>query len=70
MTDTFRKKYNSCFKLHEYTVEMKLIAEQLEAKINDIGRSREISLALTNIEQSIMWAVKALYIFDDKNDNQ
>lgn len=68
--DTFRKEYNSCAKLHEYTLEMKSIAEQLERKIKNIGQSREVSLALTNLEQSIMWAVKALYIFGDKNDNQ
>jgi hypothetical protein len=66
MTDTFRKKYNSCHKLHEYSVEMKSIAEQLEAKMKNIGQSREIYLALTNLEQSIMWAVKALYMFGDK----
>lgn len=26
--------------------------------INETGRSRELSLALTNAEQSVMWAVK------------
>lgn len=26
--------------------------------INDTGKSRELSLALTNAEQSVMWAVK------------
>jgi hypothetical protein len=68
MTDTFRKKYNSCHKLHEFSIELKTIAEQLEAKFNEIGKSREISIASTNLEQSIMWAIKALYMFGDKND--
>ena len=66
MTDTFRKEYNSCYKLHEFSVEMKHIAEQLEVKFLQIGPSRETALALTNLEQSIMWAVKALYKFGDK----
>lgn len=28
--------------------------------INATGKSRELSLALTNAEQSVMWAVKAI----------
>lgn len=67
MSDTFRKKYNSCHKLHEYSLEIKSIAEQLELKFKEIGQSREISLAMTNLEQSIMWATKALYTFKDEN---
>lgn len=63
MTDTFRKKYNTCKKLHDYQLEIKEIAEQLEAKFKNIGQSREISLAMTNLEQSIMWATKAIYNF-------
>jgi hypothetical protein len=61
MSDTFRKEYNSNAKLHEFSVEMKSIAEQLELKFEKIGKSREISLAMTNLEQSIMWATKALF---------
>ena len=66
MGDTFRKEYNTCHKLHLFQQELKVIAEQLEAKFKEIGQSREISLAMTNLEQSIMWAVKALYMFGDK----
>lgn len=65
MTDTFRKQYNTCKKLHDYQLEIKEIAEQLEAKFKNIGQSREISLAMTNLEQSIMWATKALYFGAD-----
>lgn len=28
------------------------------AKCNEIGKSRELSLAVTNAEQAVMWAVK------------
>lgn len=28
--------------------------------INDLGSSREISIALTKLEETVMWAVKAI----------
>lgn len=61
MSDTFRKKYSSNHELHEFAQELKSIAEQLEVKFKEVGQSREISLAMTNLEQSIMWAVKAIF---------
>jgi|GEM_PF-1032162 hypothetical protein len=61
MADTFRKRYNTDETLHEFSMEIKSLAEQLEDKFIEIGSSREISLAMTNLEQSIMWAVKALF---------
>lgn len=61
MNDTFRKNYSSNHELHEFSQEIKSIAEQLEMKFKDIGNSREISLAMINLEQSIMWAVKAIF---------
>lgn len=70
MSDTFRKEYNSCAKLHGYQMEIKEIAEKLEAKYKAIGQSREISLAMTNLEQSIMWATKAIYTFGGNDDQQ
>lgn len=39
-------------------VEVKDLGAALIAKCNDIGRSRELSLAVTNVEQAVMWAVK------------
>lgn len=60
MTDTFRKEYNSLHKLHGFEKELKTKAEELEAMFKHI-EGREMSLAITNLEQSIMWAVKALY---------
>lgn len=39
-------------------LEVKDIGAQLINKCNEIGKSRELSLAVTNAEQSVMWAVK------------
>ena len=39
-------------------VDLKDISAAFIAKCNDIGRSRELSLAITNAEQAVMWAVK------------
>ena len=60
MTDTFRKTYNSVHLLHGFEKKMKEKAEELELMFKNIP-GREMSLAQTNLEQSIMWAVKALY---------
>lgn len=60
MSDTFRKTYNSVHLKHGFELEIKKIAETLEAYFKKIP-SREMSLAMTNLEQSIMWATKAIY---------
>ena len=39
-------------------VELKDIGLAFIAKCNEIGKSRELSLAVTNAEQAVMWAVK------------
>ena len=39
-------------------VDLKDIGAAFIAKCNDIGKSREMSLAVTNAEQAVMWAVK------------
>lgn len=39
-------------------VELKDLGAQLIAKCQEIGTSREMSIAITNAEQSVMWAVK------------
>ena len=39
-------------------VDLKDIGAAFIAKCNEIGRSRELSLAVTNAEQAVMWAVK------------
>ncbi len=60
MSDVFRKEYNSLHKLHGFEKEVKEIAEQLLTKFALIP-GREMSIAVTNLEQSIMWATKAIY---------
>jgi hypothetical protein len=61
MTDTFRKEYNTNPALKEFADEIKSLADGLEEHIKGIGASRETSLALTNLEQAVMWATKAIY---------
>lgn len=39
-------------------VELKDIGAAFLAKCDEIGQSREMSLAKTNAEQAVMWAVK------------
>ena len=39
-------------------VELKDLGAAFLAKCDDIGKSREMSLAKTNAEQAVMWAVK------------
>ena len=68
MTDTFRKEYNNDGSLKDFAIEIKSMAEGLEEHIKLIGKTRETSLALTNLELAVMWAVKAIYIKADKND--
>ena len=39
-------------------VDLKDISAAFIAKCQEIGGSRELSLAITNAEQAVMWAVK------------
>lgn len=39
-------------------VALKDIGADFIAKCQEIGQSRELSLAITNAEQAVMWAVK------------
>ena len=39
-------------------VELKDLGAAFIAKCQEIGGSRELSLAITNAEQAVMWAVK------------
>jgi hypothetical protein len=42
----------------EQMLALKDIGAAFIAKCNEIGKSRELSLAVTNAEQAVMWAVK------------
>jgi hypothetical protein len=61
MTDTFRKQYSSNHDLHSFTVTMKGAAENLESIFEEIPVCREMSIAKTKLEESIMWATKAIF---------
>lgn len=66
MKDTFRKTYKQLSAENATLVnEIKEVAEQLEELFYQTNPSRELSLALTNLEQSIMWATKAVCINND-----
>lgn len=39
-------------------VELKDIGAAFISKCNEVGKSHELSLAVTNAEQAVMWAVK------------
>lgn len=39
-------------------IALKDIGAAFIAKCNEVGKSRELSLAVTNAEQAVMWAVK------------
>lgn len=67
MSDTFRKQYKP---LHEknsaLVVSIKEAFEAVESLLLKV-KSREMSLALTNLEQASMWATKAVVLEDEKN---
>ena len=44
-----------------------LAAEDLALRIGEINNSRERSLALTKLEEAVMWANKALAYAEDTN---
>ena len=71
MPDTFRKTY---VKLSDENTNLirriKATAEVLEELFLEIESSREMSLAKTNLEQSIMWATKAIVLFNEKGSNE
>ena len=67
MSDTFRKEYKPLTDLQkEYIGSVKDAASELEEAINmaesecDVKDKRSLALAKTNLEQAVMWAVKAL----------
>jgi hypothetical protein len=66
MSDTFRKEYRSLSPENASRIQsIKLQADHIEVAMSKV-KSREMSLAITNLEQSIMWAVKAIVLDDEK----
>ena len=68
MTDTFRKQYKTLSPYNnDLIIQVKDKAEELERIMLEI-KSREMSLALTNLEQAIMWCTKAIVLHDEKQN--
>ena len=66
MSDTFRKDYKVLSPgASELVRECKEQAEILETFFKNI-QSREMSLAMTNLEQALMWATKAIVLKDEE----
>jgi hypothetical protein len=61
MSDPMRKQYRQLTPEEEKAVvELKAQAEELHELLMSLGNSRELSVAKTRLEESVMWAVKHL----------
>jgi len=70
MKDTFRKEYNPMHpKNTGLIVDIKVMAESIEEVFLKV-KNREMSLAMTNLEQCIMWAIKAIVLADQDNGSK
>lgn len=57
----FRKEYRDLTDAEEELIQMiKSRAQDLEEFIEQMDHSREKSLALTNLEQAVMWATQGI----------
>ena len=45
---------------HAHVEDLKDLGQAFIDKCNEIGKSREMALAITNAEQAVMWAVKSV----------
>jgi hypothetical protein len=67
MTDTFRKVYKELDPASSFLiVQIKETAEKMEGLMQNV-KSREMSLALTKLEETTMWATKAIVLADAKD---
>jgi len=70
MRDTFRKKYKTLKdSWADHILLQKEKAEELE-EIFSVITNREMSLAMTNLEQALMWATKAVVLHDQKEQRK
>ncbi len=68
--DTFRKRYHTLLEVNTALVtEAKEKAEELEQIMRNV-ESREMSLAITNLEQAMMWCTKAIVLNDQKQQEE
>ena len=59
MANVMRSTYRELTDEEKETVKaLKAHGEDFVAACNVLGKSRELSLAITNVEQAVMWAVK------------
>lgn len=66
MSDTFRIMYKPLKQENsEKIVKVKIACEEVEKFMLTV-KSREMSLALTNLEQACMWCIKAIALDDEK----
>lgn len=57
----FRKEYRALTNMEKQTVkDIKTYAEALEVIIERVPSPRERALALTKLEEAVMWAVKGV----------
>jgi hypothetical protein len=69
MSDTFRKVYRPLKEVNTALIQAaKEKAEELEQLMQNV-KSREMSLALTNLEQAMMWCTKAIVLHDEKENS-
>jgi hypothetical protein len=70
MTDTFRKEYRPLKEENQKLIRsIKEAAEVMEGLMRLVN-SREMSLALTNLEQSTMWSTKAIVLADERKGDE
>lgn len=68
--DTFRKVYRPLRQENtDLILDIKNKAEEIEILLRKVG-SREMSLAITNLEQCTMWATKAIVLDDERNPTE
>lgn len=64
MTDVFRKEYKELTILQKQRIDLiKIYAEDLLNKIQesvDVCSPREYQIAITKLEECVMWAIKAI----------
>lgn len=66
MSDTFRRNYKPLTEEAGQLIDLaKTAAEFLEVHLRKIS-NREMSLAITNLEQCIMWATKAIVLDNER----
>lgn len=60
MVDVFRKEsYPLTEAQHAKVLDIKETAEELAEVFNTLPSSREVSIAMTKLEEAVMWATKA-----------